>query len=69
MIKSTLYFVCREVSLIQIISAHPPELINVADSHHSLTGHSCYENMVARIPSLFHRHVTPVYQLIKKHSS
>lgn len=41
----------------------------MAGIHHCVTGHGCYENIVARIPSLFHLHITLVYQLMKKHSS
>lgn len=38
----------------------------MTDHHHTLASCSCYENMVARIPSLFHRHVTLIYQLVRK---
>lgn len=41
----------------------------MAGIHHYVTGHGCYENIVARIPSLFHPHITLAYQLMKKHSS
>lgn len=38
----------------------------MTDHHHTLASWSCYENVVARIPASFHRHVTLIYQLVRK---